>query len=577
MRVRLSVNSGFCWGVKRAFDKVLGALQCGDTVHTLGPLVHNENAIRMLEKRGLRACREVSQIESGTVVVRAHGIVPELEQELLARGLHVVDATCPHVRRIQQRVEKAAEEGRHTCIVGYRDHPEVVALAARAGDACSVIANVGELSEVPTDTPIFLAVQSTFNRSLFEEIRHAVTRDHEDVVVFDSICRATSKRQQEVRSLAGQVEAVVVVGSHTSSNTKRLAEIAGEEGVPTFHVTAADELDPARMSRFGTVAVVSGASTPNWVTRRVVEALLDVSPGGYGVRHMVRRLFLGMVESGLYASVGAAALTVAACRLQRVPVRWEYLAAALCYIFSIYTLSRLQQRGEEPAPTRRVAFLHAHLRTMSVVAVLFAVAAVGIATRLGTISAALIGTSYLLGIGYAVPIIPKKWGFRYKRLQDIPASKDLFAAGAWTAVCAIIPFAHAGALTSPAAAVATWMFVFLTVSAKATMYDSVDIQGDRVVGRETLPALLGERKTWQVCGGLLAASSASLAAVAIISSEWTPLALLAGPAYATLYLPLLRRGTVRLEDLNVVIVDGQLFLLGALSYILSSQWPTTSP
>jgi 4-hydroxy-3-methylbut-2-enyl diphosphate reductase len=329
MRVRVSTNSGFCWGVKRAFDTVLNALRRGGTVHTLGPLVHNENAIRMLEKRGLRTCTEISEIESGTVVVRAHGMRPDLEQELVTRGLHVVDATCPHVRRIQQRVEKAAGEGRHVCIVGYRDHPEVIALVARAGEACSVIAGVEDAATVPRNLPVFLTAQSTFNESLFERIRDAVTERRDDVTVFDSICRATGNRQQEVRSLAGQVEAVVVVGSHTSSNTKRLAEIARDEGAPTYHVTSADELDPGELSRFGTVAVVSGASTPNWVTRRVVEALLDVSPGRYGIAHSVRRLFLGTVESGLYASAGAAALTVAACRLQGVPIRWEYLAAAL--------------------------------------------------------------------------------------------------------------------------------------------------------------------------------------------------------------------------------------------------------
>ena len=192
MRVRLSANSGFCWGVKRAFDTVLNALRAGGTVHTLGPLVHNENAIRMLEKRGLRTCTEISEIQSGTVVVRAHGMRPDLEQELLARGLRVVNATCPHVRRIQQRVENAAGEGRHVCIVGYRDHPEVVALVARAGEACNVIADVDDAATVPMKVPVFLTAQSTFNESLFERIRDAVTRDRNDVIVFDSICRSTS-------------------------------------------------------------------------------------------------------------------------------------------------------------------------------------------------------------------------------------------------------------------------------------------------------------------------------------------------------------------------------------------------
>jgi 4-hydroxy-3-methylbut-2-enyl diphosphate reductase len=203
--------------------------------------------------------------------------------------------------------------------------------------------------------------------------------------------------------------------------------------------------------------------------------------------------------------------------------------------------------------------------------VLFAVAAVALALRLGAVATALIGMSYLLGIGYAVPIIPRKWGFHYERLQDIPASKDLFAAGAWTAVCSVIPLAHAGTDRPAWAVFAAWAFVFFTVSAKATMYESVDIQGDRVMGRETLPSLLGEKKTWRVSWGLILGASAAVLAIAGAGLDWTVVVLLSGPAYAAVYLPVLRRGLVRLENLNVMIVDGQLFLLGALSYILAGQ------
>ena len=333
MKIKVASIAGFCWGVKRAFDKVLTSLAGKHAVHTIGPLVHNEKAINMLERRGLRTCSTISEIESGTVVIRAHGIPPDVEAKLRARNITLVDATCPHVRKIQKKVEEGVKAGRHICIAGYSDHPEVEALVARAGKNYSVITSEEEIENFPDNKPVLLLAQSTFNSTSFEQIRTEMEKRNQNLTVFNSVCQATIDRQKEVMDLAQECEAVIVVGSRHSSNTKRLVEIAKEQGAVTHHVTSAGDLDLDELSRYDSIGVTAGASTPNWVMSRVVEVLTDL--GDCGARGIARRAMLGCVESGLYTSAGAAALTITACMMQGIALKWTYLAAAFCYIFSI--------------------------------------------------------------------------------------------------------------------------------------------------------------------------------------------------------------------------------------------------
>ncbi len=207
---------------------------------------------------------------------------------------------------------------------------------------------------------------------------------------------------------------------------------------------------------------------------------------------------------------------------------------------------------------------------MSSVSVLLAVVALLLSVWMGLLPAVLVGASYLLGIAYGVRVAPRKSGFQYKRLQDVPASKDIFEAAAWTVICCVVPFVHSAGPSLGWPSIIACFFVFTTVFAKATMYDSLDIQGDRVLGRETLPAVLGERWTWRILWVLTACACLALLLESRYGSGTTGLFLLAGPLYAALYLPILRKGLVVSEDLNAAIVDGELFLLGLISYIAAA-------
>ncbi len=565
MRIRVGSEGGFCWGVKRAFDKVLGALADGGPVHTTGPLVHNEDALEMLQRRGLHTCDGIPVIKSGTVVIRAHGLPPDDENELRDRGLTVVDATCPHVRRIQKKVEEGAAEGRSVCIVGYQDHPEVVALVARAGEGCTVITSQEEVECLESDRKVLLVAQSTFNKTSFEKIRKKVAERCGDLTVFDSICNATIRRQDEVRRLAREYGAVVVVGSRTSSNTRRLVEIAREEKADAYLVTKAAEIKSSLLSKHDSIAITAGASTPSWVIQEVIDAVTEIGTvDSRGASSVIRRIAAGIIESGLYVSCAAAALTAAACFMQTIPVKWQYIGASFSYIFSIYSLTRLQRKLFHH-PTRRVAFLRKHPSSMLLLAIGLALAALAISLSLGLVPAILVGASYLLGILYQVRLAPQGSRRRYKQLQDIPASKDIFEAGAWSMICCVVPFLDAGVLPFGPVVLNVCAFVFVTVIVRATVYDSVDIQGDRVLGRETLPAVLGETRTWTMLWLFTLAAAVSVLTQSLLLFNAGMLVLLGGPMCVAVYLPMLRSGRVRSENVNAAIVDGELFLLGVLA------------
>jgi len=278
MKIIVARTAGFCMGVRRAVDMVLEA---ADAVHgelvTIGPLIHNRQVVEMLKQKGVRAVDDVSQVApGGTVVVRAHGLAPEKRQAIDAAGLACLDATCPLVVRIQEILSRHAAKGYTAVIVGDKGHAEVVGLLGHAEGRSVVIESEADLKDVPLDQPLCVVAQSTQNRELFEAVVAKLRARGDTMEVFDTVCDATIERQDEVRRLASQCDAVIVVGGTHSANTRRLAGIARGLGVATYLVEEAAELEPERIARHRTIGVTAGASTPNWLIENVIARLRDI-------------------------------------------------------------------------------------------------------------------------------------------------------------------------------------------------------------------------------------------------------------------------------------------------------------
>lgn len=265
MRVLVAKHAGVCYGVQRALDLAQKSVaqHPGEGVYSLGPLIHNPQAVEELKESGVSVAESVDGLSDGTLIIRSHGVAPEVIAQAREKGLTVVDATCPHVSKAQEAARHLAREGYQVVIVGEADHPEVAGIKAYAGEDALVISSVTELPARLPSRRVGVVVQTTqVVEGLNDVVAYLLPRTNE-LRVYNTICSATSLRQQAARELAAEVDVVVVVGGHNSGNTTRLAEICREVNQRTYHVETAKEVDAAWFKDAKTVGVTAGASTPD--------------------------------------------------------------------------------------------------------------------------------------------------------------------------------------------------------------------------------------------------------------------------------------------------------------------------
>jgi len=264
-------------GVRRAVETTL------DMVHhepqglaTFGPLIHNPQVLELLKERGVTILSQIPDHAEGSIIIRAHGVPPEEKKQLEATGAKIKDATCPRVLKVQAIIKKHLKQGFTTVIIGDRNHAEVDGLLGYAAPSGVVISNEEEARALTLDAPYIIVSQTTQDEKSFDAISKLILAQNPDGKVFNTICDSTHKRQDEVRNLCGQVEAMVVVGGRTSANTMRLGEIAESMGCPVSVVETEEELDLDALRQYDCVGVTAGASTPTWMINRVVRTLESV-------------------------------------------------------------------------------------------------------------------------------------------------------------------------------------------------------------------------------------------------------------------------------------------------------------
>lgn len=279
MKVEVARTAGFCMGVTRAMELALAAARSGlKPLYTLGPLIHNRQAVAALQAEGIRSVENPEDVPPGAgVIIRAHGVRPEVREALSRRGARIIDATCPHVLASQRRIAEQSAAGASVIIVGDRDHAEIRGLVGHARGPVAVVGSVEDLAGVDLPAPLCMIAQTTFSERTYTAVVAEARRRWPDLAVYESICSSTEDRQREVLEMAGRVEAIVVVGGRHSANTLRLAELARSSGKPTIHVESAEELRPEALAGAQVVGVTAGASTPDWLVEEVVDRLRHLS------------------------------------------------------------------------------------------------------------------------------------------------------------------------------------------------------------------------------------------------------------------------------------------------------------
>ena len=278
MNVTLAKTAGFCFGVKRAVSMVYDQIGSG-TVFTYGPIIHNEVVVSDLESKGVYVINGIDDerlVPGVSVIVRSHGISKHEYEVLEAKGVNIVDATCPFVKKIHNIVSELSEQGRHVIIIGNNHHPEVEAIKGWCKTPATVIENAQEADEftIKNDEKLCIVSQTTFNYNKFQELVEIISKKGYDIRCLNTICNATEERQTEARRIAVDADVMIVIGGRQSSNTQKLFEICKKECENTYYIQTLDDLDLTKVKSMGNVGITAGASTPNNIIEEVHKACL---------------------------------------------------------------------------------------------------------------------------------------------------------------------------------------------------------------------------------------------------------------------------------------------------------------
>lgn len=281
MEIVIVSEGGFCFGVRRAMKMAEETIARHGGGATLGPLIHNRETVARLTSQGLRAVQEVAEVRPGEVVMlRTHGTGPKTIRELQERQVQIVDATCPFVARAQREAARFQREGYQVLVLGESDHPEARGIAEHTGETAIIVEAAADLAGLEMQKKVAVVCQTTQRLDSLQALVHDLLPLVTELCVANTICDATTKRQEASLKVAREVDVMLVIGGKHSANTTRLAQICRETGTPTHHIETAAEFEPQWLAGVTKVGVTAGASTPDWVIEEVVTKLREMARDG---------------------------------------------------------------------------------------------------------------------------------------------------------------------------------------------------------------------------------------------------------------------------------------------------------
>ena len=282
MEIILAKTAGFCFGVKRAVDMVYEQVKESSPIYTYGPIIHNEEVVRDLEERGVKVVEsmdELRKLQSGSVVIRSHGVEKKVYDIIEEQGLKLVDATCPFVLRIHKIVKEESEKGNRILIIGNNEHPEVEGIKGWCANEPFVVEKPEDIDliDIKPDEKLVIVSQTTFNNKKFQDLVEIISKKGYDSIACNTICNATEARQKETAQIAKEADAMIVIGGKNSSNTQKLYDISKNECANTYYIQTLVDLDLTAFESASRVGITAGASTPNIIIKEVHDSMSELS------------------------------------------------------------------------------------------------------------------------------------------------------------------------------------------------------------------------------------------------------------------------------------------------------------
>jgi ribosomal protein S1/(E)-4-hydroxy-3-methyl-but-2-enyl pyrophosphate reductase len=276
LKIILAEHLGTCFGVKKALEAAERFADSNMNVYTLGPLIHNKQVVERLGKKGIRVIDTLDSIEGGTVIIRSHGIPPEIHGQAAGKVVELVDATCPFVRKIQEKVKEYYGKGYQIIIIGDVEHPEVKGVNGWCNYNAIILDKPEDAERIGNFEKLCVVAQTTITKELWEEMKSVLEKKGGEVKFFNTICSATSKRQQAAVELAGKVDIMLVIGGLHSSNTQKLYKLCKEICKNIYHIETADDLPLENIKGAESIGITAGASTPDWIIKEVIDKMTEM-------------------------------------------------------------------------------------------------------------------------------------------------------------------------------------------------------------------------------------------------------------------------------------------------------------
>ncbi len=271
MEIILAKSAGFCFGVQKAVEKVEKSIkEYPKPIYTLGPIIHNQQVINRLKQQGVNSIDRIEDINSGVIVIRSHGVQPEIYRYAEDHSLKVIDATCPYVKNIQKKVERYYRDGYQIIIVGSKNHPEILGVNGWCDNTAIILEKEEDAHSISRYNKVCVVAQTTAIQEYFLKIVAIILEKSQEIVIFNTICNATSERQEETKSIAQQVDAMIVIGGYHSSNTQKLMEICKKYCEHSYHIETYKDLPLSELKKYSKIGITAGASTPDWIIKEVI-------------------------------------------------------------------------------------------------------------------------------------------------------------------------------------------------------------------------------------------------------------------------------------------------------------------
>lgn len=278
MEIIIADNAGFCFGVKRAVDiTTTELLNSNNNIYSLGPLIHNPQAVKSFEEKGLKTIDEIEEIKNGRVIIRSHGVSKSIIDKISDMNLDIIDSTCPYVKSVHKRVEEYQNQGYNIVIIGDASHPEIIGINGWCKNQAFIVNSLEEARNLSKMDKICVVSQTTNTQEKFETLSKIIKEKGNKVEIFNTICNATNLRQESCKEVSSKVDAMIVIGGYHSSNTNKLVEISKKYCKNVYHIETSKELPLQVLSKFNKIGITAGASTPDWIIKEVVETMDNIN------------------------------------------------------------------------------------------------------------------------------------------------------------------------------------------------------------------------------------------------------------------------------------------------------------